>query len=102
MFQKHKELEQIADHYGLPAQKIMLMEECGELVQAISKTIRRPEDKEAWRSLKEEMADVMIVLEECIYLMDAEYEVHHMGLTKIQRTLERMDSERIRKPFKAI
>ena len=43
-------------------QSMVAMEECSELVQAISKCIREPHDEEARKHLVEEMADVLICL----------------------------------------
>ena len=46
--------------YGIKKQSVVCMEECCELVQAISKELRGESDKE---HLTEEMADVLICLE---------------------------------------
>lgn len=49
-------------YYGASAQTVVCMEECAELIQAVSKTVRQPEDDEAIVHLAEEMADVTICL----------------------------------------
>ena len=51
---------QSIDHYGKQLQSIVCMEECGELIQAISKKLR--EHTSTDDHLAEEMADVIICL----------------------------------------
>ena len=51
---------QSIDHYGKQLQSIVCMEECGELIQAISKKLRDPTSPND--HLAEEMADVIICL----------------------------------------
>ncbi len=51
---------QSIDHYGRQLQSIVCMEECGELIQAISKKLRDPTSPND--HLAEEMADVIICL----------------------------------------
>ena len=48
------------EHYGKELQSTVCMEECAELIQAISKEKRGKSDKE---HLSEEMADVIICIE---------------------------------------
>ena len=48
------------EHYGKDIQSTVCMEECAELIQAISKEKRGKSDKE---HLSEEMADVIICIE---------------------------------------
>ena len=47
-------------HYGEEAQSIVCMEECAELIQAISKELRGKSDR---MHLAEEIADVLICIE---------------------------------------
>lgn len=47
-------------HYGVERQPIVCMEECGELIQAVSKRLRGRPNPE--HNLAEEMADVAICL----------------------------------------
>lgn len=51
---------QSIDHYGKQLQSIVCMEECAELMQAISKKLRDPTSPND--HLAEEMADVIICL----------------------------------------
>ena len=48
------------EHYGKEAQSTVCMEECAELIQAISKELRGKSDK---IHLAEEIADVLICIE---------------------------------------
>ncbi len=60
-------------HYGEDAQSMVHMEECAELIQAISKMRRKKaayaagqnvDDTEAYYNLVEEMADVLICMQQ--------------------------------------
>lgn len=51
---------QSLDHYGRRLQSIVCMEECAELIQAISKKLRK--DTSSNDVLAEEMADVIVCL----------------------------------------
>ena len=53
-------LKRSIEHYGKDLQSTVCMEECAELIQAISKEKRGKSDKE---HLAEEMADVIICIE---------------------------------------
>ena len=55
------DMKNIIDFYGVYPQARIAMEECAELIQAISKRLRYPKDKKR-DNLIEEMADVLIVL----------------------------------------
>lgn len=63
-----------AEHYGYEAQSLQLVEECAELIQAVSKYRRvaaKGEDEKliALGNLIEEIADVEIMLEQIKYLL---------------------------------
>lgn len=62
--------------YGGESQSMAAMEECAELAQAISKCIREPHDEEARKHLVEEMADVLI----CLQQLKSIYEVSDLEL----------------------
>ena len=57
------------EHYGVDAQSTVCMEECAELIQAISKEKRGKHD---YIHLSEEIADVLI----CISMLQAMYHVN--------------------------
>lgn len=60
------EIEKLVKKNGIKNQSMIAMEECGELIQAISKCVRSKEliPTETREHLIEEMADVMICLEQ--------------------------------------
>lgn len=66
-----KIIQESIRHYGKEKQSIVCMEECTELIQAISKELRGKSDK---MHLSEEIADVMICIEilKQIYKIDDE------------------------------
>lgn len=74
-------ITKIADHFGLKNQKVKTIEECSELITAIAKN-----DLE---NITEEIADVLIMVYQLIYLYDIEDDVNEMIEFKIKRTVER-------------
>lgn len=93
-------LKRIAEHYGYEAQSNQLVEECAELIQAVSKyrrasALRRGYSVErhqiAYDNLIEEIADVEIMLEQVKYLLQIpKDDIEAIKLYKINRTKERM------------
>ncbi len=100
MINKEKSIKYIADHYGADSQLQQLIEEMAELTQAICKYFRAngkgqciyPDitNKEIMDNLKEEIADVSLVLAQIIYLFDCEEEIDRIAAEKALRTAERM------------
>ena len=81
---------QSIDHYGKQMQSIVCMEECAELIQAISKKLRDPTSPND--HLAEEMADVII----CLNLLKLMYgitdkEIHNRVVAKTLRLSKRME-----------
>ena len=70
---QHAVWHESIEKYGKETQSIVCMEECSELIQAISKCLRGKPD--ATDNLAEEMADVTI----CLYLLKEMY-----GITDTQ------------------
>lgn len=65
MIDKRKIYQKAIEYYGSFEQHSVAMEECGELIQAISKFMRatKPSDMLIARNhIKEEMADVLIMI----------------------------------------
>ena len=90
---KKEKLKKIADHYGLQAQKGMLIEEMAELMQAVNRFDRNPTEKNL-DAIAEEIADVEIMLAQAKYLYGIMQEnIDEFKTQKIQRTLERMKNE---------
>ena len=79
------------EHYGKDVQSTVCMEECAELIQAISKEKRGKSDKE---NLAEEMADVIICIEmlEQIYNI-TEDEIYSWVIIKQERTIKRIKKD---------
>ena len=86
---------QIAEFYGYQSQSNQLTEECGELIQAISKFRRAKTEVEkakAYSNYVEEIADVEIMLAQIKHLLGvSEQEVATIKLQKLQRTLRRIE-----------
>ncbi len=76
MPETNKIIERAIATFGGELQSMVAMEECAELVQAISKCIREPHDEEARKNLVEEMADVTICMEQ----LKSIYEVSDLEL----------------------
>ena len=79
------------EHYGIDAQSTVCMEECAELIQAISKEKRGKHD---YKHLAEEMADVLI----CISMLQDMYEIDSSDIQlwidlKQKRIVERMKQD---------
>lgn len=87
-------IEQGIDFYGKDIQSITCMEECAELIQAISKQ-KRNKSSENKEHLTEEIADVLI----CIKLLQSIYDIPdgHIAdwiISKQARMLERIKGEK--------
>lgn len=81
------------EHYGVDAQSTVCMEECAELIQAISKEKRGKHD---YIHLSEEIADVLI----CISMLQAMYHVNDWDIQrwieyKQERIVERMRKDEL-------
>ena len=93
--EKNQLFEQVLTKWGIINQVFMVMEECGELIQALSK-VRRAEregrDSSVARvHLIEEMADVYICLKQLTELYDIrDWELQYEINRKCMRQEERM------------
>ena len=77
------------DHYGEEIQATVCMEECAELIQAISKMIRRNDElsEEDYDHLEEEVADVLI----CVEMLKQIYSIQDLNINEwIERKQKRM------------
>lgn len=72
----------VADYYGYEQQRIKLIEECGELIQALA--------KDSLPSIIEEAADVANVLIQVAYLLDVNKLIDQMMGAKMDRQKERI------------
>ena len=81
-----KKIKAIADYYGKEHQTIKAIEELAELIQALAKG-----DIE---NIKEEIADVRVMLEQIEYLYGvSDDEITLRMCAKLWRQLERMECE---------
>ena len=84
-------VKETIEYYGKEMQSIVVMEECSELIQAVSKELRGKSDKD---HLTEEMADVYI----CLELLKQMYEITDSDVQewidfKQKRAVKRIESE---------
>jgi len=87
---EQEQIKEIVTHYGANDRARLLMEECGELVQAANKILRYPDSHEARVNLLEEMVDVSIMIEQIRTLFNYdELEWNHMMQYKINRCNKR-------------
>lgn len=84
-------LKKVIEHYGNDYMMVVAMEEASELVQAISKIYRYGVTLEAVNHLNEEIADVLIVIEE-LKKMGFAYEpsIKEWIESKQKRSMERI------------
>ena len=79
------------EHYGKDVQSTVCMEECAELIQAISKEKRGKSDKE---NLAEEIADVINSIEMLKQIYNiTEDEIYSWVITKQERTIKRIKKD---------
>lgn len=83
--------KQAIETYGVSAQKLMAIEEMSELTKEICKDFRGKLDRE---HLIEEMADVLIMLDQMLllYKISGE-EVGLMRIKKVERLKERLEKQ---------
>ena len=79
------------EHYGKDVQSTVCMEECAELIQAISKEKRGKSDKD---HLAEEIADVIICIEMLKQIYNiTEDAIYSWIINKQERTIERIKKD---------
>lgn len=84
-------IKTIADHYGIEKQLHQLAEECSELAVEASHSAR----KGVTLKIIEEMADVLLMMEQVIYLANIAIEdIDECIKFKIDRQLERIKEEK--------
>ena len=88
---KNPRIMEIADHYGIEKQLHQLAEECSELAVEASHSAR----KGVTVKIIEEMADVLLMMEQVIYLANiAIDDINECIQFKIDRQLERIKEEK--------
>lgn len=95
-----EKIELIADHYGYESQSRQLIEEMAELTAAINHFWRKELQcgklnpsalniGPAYDHVLEELGDVVICVDQLIYLLNAEAEVGKHMMKKLKRQMER-------------
>lgn len=95
-----KDIKKIALNYGLDSRLDLLIEECAELIQAVSKYKRYGKSSILCKNLIEEMADVFNVIDQLCYLLKHDQtfvdkcgtNLNVMLHNKVRRTLEQIDT----------
>ena len=88
-------LEKAIRHYGNENQMMQTMEELSELSVAISKCLRYKDDIEARNNLVEEIADVLIMIDQLKIIMDIkDYELECYRQYKLERLERRIENEK--------
>lgn len=80
----------VADHYGFTSQANMLTEEAAEFTVAVNKLRRGYAN--AYKHIKEEVADVLVVANQLRYLLGAD-EIDRIIDGKLERQIERIKGE---------
>ena len=87
-------LEKAIRHYGVENQLGVLCEESAELIQAISKYKRYKDDIETKQHIAEEIADVLIMIDQAKIILDIkDYEIECYRQYKLQRLEKRIINE---------
>ena len=93
---RSEKLRYIATHYGLDKQLAKTQEECAELIQAISK-FKLAETSEdhvsGMQKITEEMADVLIMLNQIKFLTNNGIGLQGMIEQKLDRQIQRIHDE---------
>jgi NTP pyrophosphatase (non-canonical NTP hydrolase) len=85
----NQNIKHIARHYDFQHQVKKTTEECGEFIVALSKLAN---DEGSRKDVLEEMADVMVMLQQMQYFLCInQYELHKAMETKIHRQMRRMN-----------
>jgi len=83
--------EECVKKWGLDAQLLMLAEESGELVQATLHMFRRAKQENALEHLKEEMADVKLMINQIQYFLKLEGDVNKIYYQKMEKLKKRLE-----------
>lgn len=85
-------------NYGIAHQKIKLCEECGELIQALCKSLSTEDNPEINSNIIEELADVEVLIMQFRTIMGAYWfgELERTIVEKLDRQIERMESESVK------
>jgi NTP pyrophosphatase (non-canonical NTP hydrolase) len=90
-------LRDAVDTWGKESQVWMVVEELGELLQALGKLARRPNSPEVIEHVCEEIADAKLMLRQAEYMFDKEGYVERYTRMKVARLKERLRDAKIGK-----
>jgi NTP pyrophosphatase (non-canonical NTP hydrolase) len=91
---EHAQIEAMVNYYGANDRLRLLMEECGELVQAANKILRYPGSDKVRANLLEEMVDVSIMIQQIHTLLNySDSEWNHMMQYKVNRCKKRFEED---------
>ena len=96
LYKKHEMLQRIydiAEHYGVEAQIDQALEELAELAMALHHYKKHPESEDILDNVHEEMADVYIMIQQLMHLIDPKYETMGWVEHKLNRQTERIKNE---------
>lgn len=93
--EQKKKVREIAAHYGVQQQEQIAIEECAELIKAITKSNRGAQTGSEFvkkiTDVAGEIADVLIMCEQLTYLYGVGELVNEQIEYKISRQLDRME-----------
>ena len=90
-------LQKAIKHYGTHNQMLKCIEECGELSRAVSRILTESSSGDGFttetsqENLYEELADVLIMIEQMIIMFDCGDEVFIQQVKKMKRLKERLE-----------
>lgn len=89
-------LREALRRYGIHNQTLMLCEECGELIQAANKALRKIGEEGSLENLKEEIADVFVMIEQVRLYWGIQWtDINDIYCAKVKRLKERMDGRTV-------
>ena len=87
-------LEKAIKHYGAKNQMAQTIEELAELIVAINKYIRYPDNIESKQHVAEEIADTLIMIDQLKIILDIkDYEINCYRDYKLNRLNRRINDE---------
>ena len=93
-----EKMEEIINFYGIEKQCNQAMEECAELIVAVNKCLRYPQDTKRRDDLIEEIADVIIMIGQLSSIFDIyREEIDLMIDMKEKRIVKRYEHEKMKK-----
>ena len=85
----NQNIKHIAKHYGFQHQAIKTVEKCSKFITTLSKLAN---GEGSWAYVVEEMADVMVMLQQMQYFLNIDSALLHTTMeAKVHRQIERMN-----------